>query len=157
MQRLLLDYSYGYLVLCLVVGIGYAWLLYTARYSWSKTMNRILFGFRAILATALLVLLLGPVLRQFTHSQEKPTLVFLVDNSRSIKESTDTTQLIAAIERATESIQNSDWQVEVSALDGAESDARAAKHTKKGKAEVFVISRPHPQFSRGLNYYFIYI
>lgn len=118
MQRLLLDYSYGYLVLCLAVGIGYAWILYTARYSWSKTTNRILFGFRAILATALLVLMLGPVLRQFTHTEEKPALVFLVDNSRSIRESTDTTQLIAAIERTTESIRNSDWQVEFSALDG---------------------------------------
>lgn len=128
MQRLLLDYSYGYLVLCLALGIGYAWLLYTARYSWSKATNRVLFGFRAVLATALFVLLLGPVIRQFTHSLEKPALVFLVDNSRSMKESTDTTQLMAAIQRAAGSIADSDWQVEYSTLDGGMEKSIAFTH-----------------------------
>lgn len=118
MQRLLFDYSPIYFVLCLALGIGYAWLLYSAKQSWTKGLNRVLFGLRAVLATALLVLLLGPVLRQLTNSREQPTLVFLMDNSRSIKETADTSQLLSAIDRAAATIGRSDWRVEFSTLDG---------------------------------------
>lgn len=118
MQRLLFDYSSGYLVLCLVLGIGYAWLQYSARYNWSKNFNRLLFGLRAVLATSLFVLLLGPVLRQLSNTSEKPALVFLIDNSRSVKETADTAQLLAAVERAAMALGGDKWEVEVSTLDG---------------------------------------
>jgi hypothetical protein len=119
MQRLLLDYPPAYFVLCLALGVGYAWLLYSGKYHWSKGLNRVLFGLRALLATALLVLLLGPVLRQVSNSLEKPTLVFLIDNSRSIRETTDTTNLLATLERTAGELGGSDWQVEFSTLDGS--------------------------------------
>ena len=123
MQRLLFDYSPVYFVLCLALGMAYAWLLYSGKYNWGKTLNRILFGLRALLATALLILLLGPVLRQLSNSLEKPTLVFLIDNSRSVKETTDTTQLLSAISRVAGVIDGSDWRVEFNTLDGlAEND-----------------------------------
>ncbi len=118
MQRLIFDYSPIYFLICLALGIGYAWLLYSARYTWSKTLNRALFALRMILVTALSVLLLGPVLRQTTNLFEKPAFVFLIDNSRSVRETSDTTRLLADLTAAAETLRRNDWQVELSALEG---------------------------------------
>ncbi len=118
MQRLIFDYSPLYFVLCLFLGVGYAWLLYTARHTWSKTLNRILFALRAVLASALLILLLGPVLRQTTNILEEPTVVFLIDNSRSVKDRTDTTRLLNGLRKEAEELNRLDRQVEWSSLDG---------------------------------------
>lgn len=118
MQRLIFDYSPLYFIVCLTLGIGYAWLLYTAKYSWSKTLNRVLFTLRAVLATALFVLLLGPVLRQTTNLFEKPSVVILVDNSRSVRETADTTKILEAVARATDVIRKADRDVQLSSLDG---------------------------------------
>ena len=118
MQRLIFDYSSLYFILCVILGVGYAWLLYSARYNWSKTLNRILFGLRAVLASALFVLLLGPVLRQINNTFEKPTLVFLVDNSRSVRETADTARLMDDLRVAADAVRKRDWQVEWSTLEG---------------------------------------
>lgn len=118
MQRMIFDYSPFYFIVCLALGIGYAWLLYTAKYSWGKTMNRLLFALRAVLASALFVLLLGPVLRQTTNLFEKPSVVILVDNSRSVRETADTAKIVTALGRATEAIRNSGREVELSSLEG---------------------------------------
>lgn len=127
MQRLIFDYSSLYFILCLLLGVGYAWLLYSARHSWSKTLNRILFGLRAVLASALFVLLLGPVLRQINNTFEKPTLVFLVDNSRSVRETVDTARLISDLQAAADAIRKRDWQVEWSTLEGPDNSIRFDK------------------------------
>lgn len=118
MQRLIFDYSPLYFVVCLALGIGYAWVLYTAKYSWGKTMNRVLFGLRAVLATSLFVLLLGPVLRQTTNLFEKPSIVVLVDNSRSVRESGDTARILTALERVADAVRKSNRDVEWSSLEG---------------------------------------
>ncbi len=118
MQRLIFDYSPLYFVLCLFLGVGYAWLLYTARYTWSKTLNRTLFALRALLVSALLILLLGPVLRQTKNLFEHPTVVFLIDNSRSVKEGTDTTRLLKSLRIEANDLKRMDRQIEWSSLDG---------------------------------------
>jgi len=118
MQRLIFDYSPAYFVVCLLLGGGYSWLLYSAKYSWGRTLNRILFALRALLASALFILLLGPVLRQTTNFNEKPTLVFLVDNSRSVKETADTARLLADLRQAAEALSKNDLDVEWSSLSG---------------------------------------
>jgi len=117
MQRLIFDYSPFYFALCLVIGFGYAWLLYTARYSWSKSFNRILFALRALLVTLLFMLLLGPVLRQTKNIFEKPTWVFLIDNSKSVKQTTDTTALLSGMRGVAEAVAQQDVDVEWSTLD----------------------------------------
>ena len=119
MQRLIFDYSPLYFVLCLALGAGYAWLLYSARYSWSKSFNRVLFSLRTILASALFVLLLGPVLRQIINTFEKPTVVILMDNSRSVKETTDTARLMTGLQRVAETLSRNGREVEWSNLEGA--------------------------------------
>lgn len=69
--------------------MGYAYLLYKSKHTWGKTVNRILFGLRAVLVFFLAVLLLGPVLKLITNQFEKPTWVYLVDSSASVAEVID--------------------------------------------------------------------
>lgn len=116
MQRLIFDYSQAYFVLCLALGGGYAWLLYASKYTWSKGLNRLLFVLRATLASVLFILLLGPVLRQTTNLTERPTLVILVDNSRSVKETVDTAKIMTDLRQASETLGKNDLAVEWSSL-----------------------------------------
>ena len=118
MQRIIFEYSPFYFLVCLALGVGYAFLLYTAKYNWSKSLNRILFAFRAVLATALMLLALGPILKQTENIFEKPSLVFLVDNSRSIKETTDTLQLMNALQQTATDVRKQNRDVELSGLSG---------------------------------------
>lgn len=118
MQRLIFDYSPLYFVLCVALGVGYAWILYTSKYTWSKNLNRVLFVLRALLAAALFVLLLGPVLRQTNNLFEKPSVVFLIDNSRSVRETADTAKLLTELQRVSAEVQKTDRSVEWSALEG---------------------------------------
>ena len=118
MQRIIFEYSPFYFLVCLALGVGYAFLLYTAKYNWSKSLNRILFAFRAVLATALMLLALGPILKQTENIFEKPSLVFLVDNSRSIKETTDTLQLMNALQQTAADVRKQNRDVELSGLSG---------------------------------------
>ena len=118
MQRIIFEYSPFYFLVCLALGVGYAFLLYTAKYNWSKSLNRILFAFRAVLATALMLLALGPILKQTRNIFEKPSLVFLVDNSRSIKETTDTLQLMNALQQTATDVRKQNRDVEMSGLSG---------------------------------------
>ena len=118
MQRIIFEYSPFYFLVCLALGVGYAFLLYTAKYNWSKSLNRILFALRAVLATALMLLALGPILKQTENIFEKPSLVFLVDNSRSIKETTDTLQLMNALQQTAADVRKQNRDVELSGLSG---------------------------------------
>jgi hypothetical protein len=118
MQRLIFEYSPVYFLLCLALGVGYAFLLYSSRYTWSKSLNRFLFGLRAILATTLLLLLLGPILKQTENMIEKPSLVFLIDNSRSIRETSDSAQVMSVLRQADATLKKNDRNVEWSDLGG---------------------------------------
>ena len=118
MQRLIFDYSPLYFLLCLALGIGYAFLLYTARHNWSKLLNRILFAFRAVLVSALMLLLLGPILKQTDNIFEKPSLIFLIDNSKSIKETTDTVKLLTSLRQVATELKANNRAIEWSNLSG---------------------------------------
>ena len=48
-QRLLFEYSPAFILACLAIGVGYAWLLYRAKATWSRRANQFLFVLRAIL------------------------------------------------------------------------------------------------------------
>lgn len=89
MQRLLFESSPLYIVLCALVALAYAVVLYRARHTWSKRMNQVLFGLRTVLVFFLAVLLLGPVIKLITNQFEKPSWVFLMDTSASMAEGMD--------------------------------------------------------------------
>jgi hypothetical protein len=93
LQRLQFESSPLYLLICFAVGLGYAALLYHRKHSWSVTTNWILFSIRAFLVTLLSVLLLSPIMKFTNNIIEKPAVVFLVDNSLSVKEVMDSIKL----------------------------------------------------------------
>lgn len=118
MQRLIFEYSPIYFIACLAAGLGYAWLLYSSKHSWSIRWNRFLFVVRAALVTALLLLLLGPILKQTENIFEEPTVVLLVDNSGSVRETQDTARLMAAVRQARETLGKEKLRIEWSDLHG---------------------------------------
>ena len=81
------------MLVCALFGVGFAYLLYRTSHPWTKTWNRILFATRAVLAFFLMFLLLGPIVKQINNLFEKPYFVIVYDNSISVKEASDSTQI----------------------------------------------------------------
>jgi len=92
-KNIILESHPAFILLCLVVAIGYAFLLYKSKHPWSGTLNKVLFGGRTVLVFLLAFLLLGPIIRQIDNLYEKPVFVILHDNSISVKETTDSAAL----------------------------------------------------------------
>ena len=95
MQRIILESSPTFILVCLAISVGYGFLLYKSKHPWTKTVNRILFAGRTTLVFLLAFLLLGPIIKQINNILEKPMFVVLQDNSISIKETTDSASLKA--------------------------------------------------------------
>lgn len=121
-QRLLFEYSPALIIVCLALGLLYAYLLYKSKRSWGKQTNRILFVFRAILVSFLAFLLIGPILKLTLNEYEKPKLLFLVDNSISVREVVDSVNwqtINDQIETAAEQIEAQGYDIQFASLDGA--------------------------------------
>ncbi|TXH30698.1 MAG: hypothetical protein E6Q96_01365, partial [Cyclobacteriaceae bacterium] len=121
MQRLLFESSPLLIFLCAAAGLGYAYVLYKARHTWSKTVNRILFGLRAILVFFLAVLLLGPVLKLISNQYEKPTWVYLIDSSASIAEVLDSAsrqKIVEEVNASRKAIAEQGYETQVFDLTG---------------------------------------
>ena len=88
--NLIFPYSPFFLLLCVLVGVAYAWLLYSKQYNWSKKVNYTLAALRGTFVTLICLLLLAPIVRKIKNDEEKPTVVFAIDNSESLKMSSDT-------------------------------------------------------------------
>ncbi|HEX8060032.1 MAG TPA: hypothetical protein VF473_03810, partial [Cyclobacteriaceae bacterium] len=86
MQRLIFEYSPAFIIVCIAIGVGYAYLLYKTKHTWGQTTNRILFFVRALAVALAAFLLIGPILKLTTNQYEKPGIVFLIDDSRSVSE-----------------------------------------------------------------------
>lgn len=122
-QRIILEASPAYVLLCILAGAGYAMLLYRAKHPWPVAVNRVLFGLRAVLAFILAFLLLGPIIRQINNITEKPLFVILRDNSASVPEAVDSVTLDRVegeLEQLRESLEEKGYDVAVSDLSGEE-------------------------------------
>ena len=94
MKEILLDTSPGFVLLCLLVGLGYAVLLYyRTKNPWGVQLNRILFAGRVLLVALICFLLLGPIIKQTDTYTEKQVFVIVHDNSRSVAEAVDSITL----------------------------------------------------------------
>lgn len=93
MKNIILESHPAFILLCLAVAIGYAFILYKSKHPWSGTLNKILFAGRTVLVFLLAFLLLGPIIRQINNLYEKPVFIILQDNSISVKETTDSSSL----------------------------------------------------------------
>ena len=97
MKRVIFESAPEFILLCVLAGVVYAAIQYyrNKHQPWGKNLNRFLFVLRAVLAFFLSFLLLGPIVKQIRNIYEKPQFVFLIDNSVSVAETTDSTNLKA--------------------------------------------------------------
>ncbi|MDX2306575.1 MAG: VWA domain-containing protein [Microscillaceae bacterium] len=126
--NLLTDQSPWWVLVCFLVGASYAFVLYQKKASWSLTVNRVLAIFRFVLVTIIcLLLLLNPFIRQVINSEEKPTVVFAIDNSQSIANVNDSTRIKALLnnlKEITAKLGNDDVEIDVQQLDKAVTPAQ---------------------------------
>ena len=120
-QRLLFEYNPAFILLCIALGLGYAYLLYSPQPLWNKRVNRMLFVLRTVTVTLLAFLLMGPILKLIINEYEKPTLVVLIDNSLSVGETVDSVQWKAIDDQINSSVnqlRSQGFDVQVNSLDG---------------------------------------
>ena len=122
-QSIIFESSPAYIVVCALLGAGFAYMLYRSNHPWTKTWNRILFGIRAVLAFFLMFLLLGPIVKQVNNLFEKPVFVVVYDNSISVKETADSAQirdLVSKITQTASMLREKGYDVKVTDLQGVE-------------------------------------
>ena len=125
-QNIIFESSPAYIIVCIILAIGFAVLLYKSKHPWSKTWNRILFGARAVLAFLLSFLLLGPIVKQINNIFEKPFFVLLYDNSVSVKEAVDSVtraRVQAEVIELSDVLREQGYEVKINDLTGEDIDA----------------------------------
>ena len=121
MPSLQLEYSSWFLLICMALAAGYAFLLYTKKNPWGKTINILLAVARFVVVGLILFLLLNPLYQQFVNTVEKPIVVLAIDNSESISNSLDSLQKSELLEKLgslSASDELSKYDVEIKTLDG---------------------------------------
>lgn len=119
MPELQFEYSSWFVLVCLLIGAGYSYVLYSKKHSWSPTINRILLALRFIVVSVTLFLLLNPLLKQFINNIEKPIVVLAVDNSLSITNSLDSLQrkgILAQLAKLADEMESNGFDVAVRGL-----------------------------------------
>ncbi|GAB2953528.1 hypothetical protein GCM10027048_18390 [Hymenobacter coalescens] len=123
-------YSSWFILLCLAVGAGYAALLYSKKAPWSRPVNLGLALLRFVLVSLLCWLLLGPIFRRQTTSQEAPTVVLALDDSRSVPlysaDSSALRRTLTGLDAMTARLRQAGYEVQLRTLDTA-APARAAQ------------------------------
>jgi len=119
MQRLVFESSPAFVLLCILLGLGYAFLLYRGKHPWSKRTNQLLFVVRTVVISLLSFLLIGPILKLTRNIFEKPEIVFLVDNSVSMSGVIDSAKLKTDMEAATTQLRSQGYEVSSKTLSAA--------------------------------------
>jgi hypothetical protein len=91
--KLITQYSPWFLLLCILAGVAYAWLLYSGKHVWGKKINLLLSALRFLLVSLLAFLLLGPLIKHYKNNLEFPSVVIALDNSQSVGYTTKTEEL----------------------------------------------------------------
>ena len=122
--RLITTSSPWLILVCLAAGLLYAWLLYSKRTPWSRSLNYLLAALRFVVVSILSFLLLGPLVRYIQNTTVKPAIVFAVDNSQSVKLFSDTVQLQQAaqgLQQMREQLEQEGYTTAVRTLDTKQS------------------------------------
>lgn len=69
---------------CLLLGLGFAWLMYRRKPGLSSGLKKGLFALRALAVAIIAYLLFAPMIKTIHKKLEKPVLVMVQDNSASI-------------------------------------------------------------------------
>ncbi len=119
--QLITEQSPWLVLLCFLIGALYAWALYQKKAPWSPWLNRGLAVLRFVLVTVIcLLLLLDPLIRQVINTEEKPTIVLALDNSQSIPNVNDSSQikkLLGELASVSKELTSNDINVEIQSLD----------------------------------------
>lgn len=110
------NFSGWFIPVCILVGLGYAFLLYQKKAPWSKAINRFLFSVRAVLIAFICFFLLEPVLNQLQFFEEKPLIVFAIDDSASLPAAYDSLDFLSIKNRLralADEMVSSDWEVKI--------------------------------------------
>lgn len=108
-----------FILLCLLAGGIYAFVLYQNKKTFSPLQNRILAIIRGLLVSLLAFLLINPLLRNNKSTIEKPTVVLAVDNSASMTHGGQAKleALKKNLQQLKESIEAKGASVEIQSLD----------------------------------------
>jgi hypothetical protein len=118
--ELIFQTSPWFLLLCLATGALYAFLLYQKSNIWSKNINYFLAGLRFLLVSILCFLLMSPFIKQTHNNFEKPTVVFALDNSESVKLTGDSLKLkdlLKKLDALSKKLQSKGIQTDFQTLD----------------------------------------
>lgn len=121
MKQIVFESAPAFILVCLAVGLGYAFLLYRTKNPWGVALNRILFVLRATVTFLLAFFLLGPIVKQISNVYEKPVFAIVQDNSGSIKETVDSLtrrQLASQISEVQTLLQKQGYESVVTNLNG---------------------------------------
>jgi len=122
MQRLIFESPPAFILFCVLLGLGYAYVLYRGKQTWNKRINQLLFAVRAIIVALVSFLLIGPVLKLTNNIFEKSTLVFLVDNSTSLRENSDSLKLRNELLETAKQLREQGYEIVWKDLSGKEID-----------------------------------
>ncbi len=78
------DYPAWYFIFCLILGVAYAWFLYSDSKAFAKPTRILLFALRGLVITLLAFLLVNPLFQTIKNIIEKPVIVIASDNSSSL-------------------------------------------------------------------------
>lgn len=82
--QLIFEESPWWILASIVLGVGYAWLLYQKNGPWSSRTNKILAVLRGLFVAMLAFFLINPLLKQIISQIEDPIYVMAIDNSASM-------------------------------------------------------------------------
>ena len=117
---LLFENSPWLILVALILGAGYTFILYYSDGAWSKTLRLGLAALRFVLVTIISILLIGPILRQLLITSEKPIVVLAIDNSKSVSETTDSITLNRYLENINilkSNLEDNGYQTLIKSLD----------------------------------------
>ena len=117
--KILTAYSPWLILVCLVVGALYSWVLYSRTAPWPAKLNYLLAFLRFAVVSFLCFLLLGPYIKAVTNTTEKPTIVVALDNSQSVGLYTNKNTLAITtqgLQKLAESLEDENFKVEFQTL-----------------------------------------
>ncbi len=120
--------SAWWIALCFIVGVFYAFFLYYKEERFSRSTRWVLATLRFTLVLLLCLLIMGPLVRKLTQHTEKPLIVLAVDNSLSVKQTTEQAtfnQTIKNLNSLSEKLQEEGVDVRIEELDTLRSDVNA--------------------------------
>lgn len=128
--ELIFTNSPWWIAIAILIGIAYAWLLYSKKGPWNETLKKILFGLRALAIALIILLLINPMLRRSINTTVKPIAVLLFDNSSSIPSSIgqkSTQQAFNKVRNLQNSLTEQGYEVKLRTLDGEVSQIDSIK------------------------------